>query len=81
MCLAVPMKVVNIVEDFCTVELNGVKKSCYIGFLDERPKEGDYLLVHAGMAIRVLDYDSAKEILNELAFLIEGELGSGDQQS
>ncbi len=79
MCLAVPMRVINIVEDFCTVELKGVKKTCYIGFLDERPKEGDYLLVHAGMAIKVLDYNSAQEILEELAFLIEGEMSSGDQ--
>lgn len=79
MCLAVPMRVVNILEDFCTVELNGVKKTCYIGFLEEKPKVGDFLLVHAGMAIRILDNDSAKEILDELALLIEGELGSGEQ--
>lgn len=79
MCLAVPMRVVNILEDFCTVELNGVKKTCYIGFLEEKPKVGDFLLVHAGMAIRILDNDSAKEILDELALLIEGELGSSEQ--
>lgn len=79
MCLAVPMKVININDDFCTVELNGIRKTCYIGFLDEKPKLGDFLLVHAGMAIKILDDNSAKEILDELALLIEGEIGSSEQ--
>lgn len=74
MCLAIPMKVVNITDDFATVELNGVSKSCYIGFLDEKPKLGDYLLVHAGMAIKRLKYEESEEILRELKLLIDGEL-------
>jgi hydrogenase expression/formation protein HypC len=78
MCLAVPMKVVNITEDFCTVEINGVRKSCYIGFLEQKPQIGEYLLVHAGMAIKILDYGSAQEILNELALLIDGEFENSE---
>jgi len=74
MCLAIPMKVVNICDDFCTVELKGVKKSCFIGFLDEKPKEGEYLLVHAGMAIKIINEQEAKDIIDELALLIDGEL-------
>lgn len=74
MCLAIPMKVVRISDDFCTVELNGVEKTCFIGFLEERPKEGDYLLVHAGMAIKRLKVEESEEILKELALLIDGEL-------
>ncbi len=74
MCLAIPMKVINILDDFCTVELNGVTKTCFIGFLDEKPGEGDYLLVHAGMAIKKLDLQETEEILKELSTLIEGEL-------
>ncbi|MCX7770677.1 MAG: HypC/HybG/HupF family hydrogenase formation chaperone [Proteobacteria bacterium] len=74
MCLAIPMKVLNVVDDFCTVEINGVKKSCFIGFLERKPEEGEYLLVHAGMAIKILDYQSAQEIIDELALLIDGEL-------
>lgn len=74
MCLAIPMKVVNIVEDFCTVELKGVKKNCFIGFLEEKPKIGDFLLVHAGMAIRTLDEKEAEDIIQELVLLLDGEL-------
>jgi len=68
------MKVVNIVDDFCTVELNGVTKTCFIGFLQDKPQKGDFLLVHAGMAIKKLDLQETEEILQELSLLIEGEL-------
>lgn len=74
MCLAIPMKVVDILDDFCTVELNGVKKSCFIGFLEEKPAIGDNLLVHAGMAIKKLKKEESDEILKELALLIDGEI-------
>lgn len=74
MCLAIPMKVVNISDDFCTVELNGVSKTCFIGFLDDKPSVGDYLLVHAGMAIKRLKDNESEEILKELKLLIDGEL-------
>lgn len=74
MCLAIPMKVLNITEDFCTVELNGITKPCFIGFLDEKPVVGDYLLVHAGMAIKRLKEEETENILKELKHLIDGEL-------
>lgn len=70
------MKVMNVLDDFCNVELNGVKKSCFIGFLEERPKEGDYILVHAGMAIKSLKPEETEEIMQELKLLIDGELKS-----
>jgi len=74
MCLAIPMKVVNIIDDFCTVELNGVSKTCFIGFLDDKVEVGDYLLVHSGMAIKKLNLEESEEILKEISLLIEGEL-------
>lgn len=74
MCLAIPMKVVNILDDFCTVELNGVSKTCFIGFLDDKVEIGDYLLVHSGMAIKKLNLEESEEILKEISLLIEGEL-------
>jgi hydrogenase expression/formation protein HypC len=74
MCLAIPMKVVNIQDDFCAVEMNGVKKSCFIGFLEELPREGDYLLVHTGVAIKTLKPEETEEILRELRLLLDGEL-------
>lgn len=74
MCLAIPMRVVNIVDDFCTVELNGVSKTCFIGFLEDKIEIGDFLLVHAGMAIKRLNLQETEEILKELSTLIEGEL-------
>lgn len=78
MCLAIPMKVVDLLDDFCTVELNSVKKHCYIGFLEQKPNIGDFLLVHAGMAIKVIDSHEAEEILKEIALLLDGELANSD---
>lgn len=73
MCLAIPMKVVDVVDDFCTVELNGVTKTCYIGFLEDKVEVGDYLLVHSGMAIKRLNLEESEEILREISLLINGE--------
>lgn len=74
MCVAIPMKVVDVVDDFCTVELNGVRKKCYIGMVEGVPETGDYLLVHAGMGIRVLEKGEEEEILKNLSFILGGEL-------
>lgn len=69
MCLAIPMKVVDVIDEFATVELNGVKKNCYIGMLDDKPVVEDYLLVHAGMAIKLLEKGEEKEILDNLSII------------
>ncbi|MCX7991271.1 MAG: HypC/HybG/HupF family hydrogenase formation chaperone [Proteobacteria bacterium] len=73
MCLAIPMKVVNVLDDFCTVELNGVSKTCFIGFLEDKIDIGDFLLVHSGMAIKKLNLEESEAILKEISLLIEGE--------
>lgn len=39
------------------VEFDGVRRPCYLACVLEA-KEGDYLLVHAGIAIAILDPDA-----------------------
>lgn len=69
MCLAVPLKLTAIAEDrrTGTAELAG-GGAIEIG-LDVVPDAGvgDYVLVHAGMAIEVLADDDAAEILDAIA--------------
>ena len=68
MCLAVPMKLVKIENDRGIVELGGIKREISLGVI-EKPRIGDYLIVHAGFAIQKLDEKEAKknlEVLKEL---------------
>lgn len=59
MCLAFPAKVISIEESLATVERNGVKRSASLMLLPEA-KVGDYVLVHAGFAMQVVDEEEIK---------------------
>ncbi len=67
MCLAIPMEIVERNGDTGIVETMGVKKAIFLTLVDA--KVGDYVLVHAGVAIGKVDEKEAEEtmaILNEL---------------
>lgn len=59
MCLAFPAKVLEIDGDLATVERLGVKRSASLMLLPEA-KVGDYVLVHAGFAMQVVDEQEVK---------------------
>ena len=64
MCYAIPAKVIEVRGDMGVVDFgNGVRREILLGLVDA--KVGDYVLVHAGYAIKVLDEESALEILKE----------------
>ena len=70
MCYAVPAKVVEIRGDMGIVDFgNGVRREVMLAMVDA--KVGDYVLVHAGYAIKVLDEKSALEILKEFNEILE----------
>ena len=54
MCLAFPAKVLDIEGDLATVERSGVKRKASLMLLPET-KIGDYVLIHAGFAMQVVD--------------------------
>ena len=62
MCIAVPMKVIEINEDMGVVEGNGVKREVGIMLL-ENLKIDDWVLVHAGFAISKINQEEAEETL------------------
>jgi hydrogenase expression/formation protein HypC len=69
MCLAVPMKVVEIDGPFGKVETEGVRRKVSFQLLPD-VQTGDYVLIHAGFAIERINEEEAKitlELLNELA--------------
>ncbi len=75
MCLAIPMKVVEIEDAFGKVEIEGVKRKVSFQLLPG-VEVGDYVLVHAGFAIERINEEEAKktlELLSELALAQEEE--------
>ena len=64
MCLAIPGKIINIdaKNDQATVDYgSGTSRTANISLV--KVKLGDYVLVHAGFAIQVLERKEAKETL------------------
>jgi len=62
MCLAVPMKVVEIEGPIAQVEEGGVRRKARVDLV-EGVQVGDYVIVHAGIAIERLDQEEAEETL------------------
>ena len=62
MCLAVPVKVVSINGSEAEVDFGGVKRRVSI-MLTPEVKVGQYVLLHTGYSISVIDEDEAKETL------------------
>lgn len=60
MCLAVPAKVIEIRDALGKVELSGVTRDVSLMLLPEA-KVGDFVLVHAGFAMQIVDEQSAEE--------------------
>lgn len=75
MCLAIPGKIVEIVDaenQIAKVEVGGVKRNINIGMLPEDETHvGDYVLIHVGFAMSKVDEQQAAETLRLLKELGE----------
>ena len=72
MCLAVPMKVISRKQTVGIAEIAGVKKEISFMLMPEA-KIGDYVIVHAGFAIQILNVKEAERTLSlfrEMADLV-----------
>ncbi|MBI5796245.1 MAG: HypC/HybG/HupF family hydrogenase formation chaperone [Planctomycetes bacterium] len=65
MCLAVPMKLIKIEGTKGIAELGNLQREIGLLLL-ENAKIGDYVIVHAGYAIQILDEKEALETLRIL---------------
>ncbi len=73
MCLGVPGKIVRWLERNeplagAEVEFDGVRRVCHMACVTDA-EEGDYVIVHAGVAIQKLDAAAAQRLLEDLAKL------------
>jgi hydrogenase expression/formation protein HypC len=75
MCLAIPGKIVEMVDAenrIAKVEVGGVKRNINIGMLAEAETHvGDYVLIHVGFAMSKVDEQEAEETLRLLKELGE----------
>lgn len=78
MCLAIPGKIVEIVDfdnRIAKVEVGGVKRNINIGMLNEdEARVGDYVLIHVGFAMSKVDEHEAHETLRVLKEIGEFDL-------
>lgn len=66
MCLAIPLRLVEINGTEAVAEANGMRRTIRIDFIRE-PKVGDYVIAHAGFAIERMSEKQAEENLRAIA--------------
>ena len=77
MCLAIPAKILEVRGDTAIADFGGVKREICVALL-EKVEPGDYVLVHTGFAIQVIDEEEARETLRLWKELLSiDELGRG----
>lgn len=72
MCVAVPMKVVEVSEYSCVAEIDGVRKTASVMTLDN-VAVGDYVMIHAGFAIEKVDPEIAEQTLALMRQIVDAE--------
>jgi len=79
MCLAYPYKIVEVKDEWTAIaEVQGVKTEIALHLLPEKVKEGDWVLVHVGFAIKKLSEEEALESLrywDEILKIVGRNLG------
>ena len=71
MCLAIPTQILEIDDDrVATVELGGVTRNVSL-IMTPDAKVGDYVLIHTGYAITLMDPEEAQASLDAFAELAE----------
>ena len=80
MCLAVPVRVVEVPEEGkASVQVGAGESRMEIStiLLPEPPRPGDYVIVHAGFALRALDAAEAEESLKIFRQIAELDVNEG----
>jgi hydrogenase expression/formation protein HypC len=70
MCLAIPTLITSIEGTTARAEIGGVERTVSVTLTPEA-RVGDYVLIHTGFAIGVVDEEEAQETLQLLAELAE----------
>jgi hydrogenase maturation protein HypF len=70
MCLGIPGRVVEIVpgyaDQLALVDVVGAQRRVNVGMLDTPPRPGDWLLIHMGFALEIIDAAAAEQAMEGL---------------
>ena len=80
MCLAIPMRVLEVIEDStglfgaqsAIVDADGISREVRLDLVDRPPRPGDYLIVHAGFAVNTLSEEEALRNLKLMREMAQG---------
>ncbi len=81
MCLGIPGKVVELVEDqpgLATVDVCGEKRNVSTGLIEEGVVPGDWVLIHVGFAMQKIDAATAEGAMEGLMMMRGPSDGNGD---
>ena len=70
MCLAIPAIIKTIDGNEAEVEIGGISRRASL-YLTPEARVGDYVVIHTGYAISVLDQEEAMETLKVLEEMVE----------
>ncbi len=60
MCVGLPAKIVNIEDGMAVIDATGARRKISVELLDEL-NPGDYVMIHAGIAIAKIDSEKAEK--------------------
>ena len=74
MCLGIPGRVVELIEGYggqlALVDVEGARRKVNIGMLEGQPPgAGDWVLIHMGFAMEVIDEAKAEQALSGLELM------------
>ncbi len=73
MCLGIPGRIVEIVDGFADqlalVDVEGAQRKINIGMLEETPHAGEWILIHMGFALELIDEAKAEEAISGLEMM------------
>lgn len=80
MCLGIPGKLVRWIERdplFAVAEIDfgGVRRACQMACVPEA-SEGDYVLVHAGVALTIVDPSAAEQVIQDLSAGLDPDISA-----
>jgi hydrogenase expression/formation protein HypC len=79
MCLAIPALVVKVDGDKAVVDIEGVTREVSLALTPEA-KAGDYVLLHTGYAISLIDEAEALQTLDVLREMAALDAGADEAQ-
>ena len=70
MCLGIPGQIVEVLGEYdgqlALVDVQGARRKVNLGILEAPPTAGDWILIHMGFALEVIDEAKAEQALTGL---------------